>query len=156
MSAMDYFDDLFGPLNLLDTLEGLIRGLAYGDLGYELQIQRADKGGSHTLNEAIDMLRRYGVDTFWYGFDSQKMYFRVKNRQARWAEYVLLHAGVELLNPTFDQRNPGYVARHEPGWMPRPWRAGRGAVGDETDAGGQTQDGERRKHKGLLAWLESL
>ena len=46
MSAMDYFDDLFGPLNFLDTLEGIIRGLAYGDLGYELQIQRTDKGES--------------------------------------------------------------------------------------------------------------
>ena len=49
------------------------------------------------------------------------MYFSVKKRQARWAEYVMLNAGVELANPTFDRRNPGYVGRHGPGWMPQPW-----------------------------------
>jgi len=156
MSAMDYFDDLFGPLNFMDTLEGFIRGLAYGDLGYELQIQRADKGGQHTMNEAIDILKGYGVDTFWYGFDSQKMYFRVKKRQARWAEYILLHAGVELLNPAFDHRNAGYAAGHAPGWMPRPWSAGPAAPGNATAPDRQKNEVEQNKHKGLLAWLESL
>ena len=67
------------------------------------------------MNEAIDILKGYGVDTFWYGFDSQKMYFRVKKRQARWAEYVLLHAGVELLNPAFDHRNAGLCSQSHAG-----------------------------------------
>ena len=30
----------------------------------------------------------------------------------------------DLLNPTFDHRNAEYAARSEPGWMPRPWKAG--------------------------------
>lgn len=156
MSFMDTFDDLFGPLNVIDILEGLIRGLAYGDLGYGFAIARADKDGKHTLNEAREILKGYGVDTFWYGFDSQKMYFRVKNRQARWAEYVLLHAGVELLNPTFDQRNPGYAASHAPGWMPRPWSAGRPTQPEMKSNRQKTSGSAQTKDKGLLAWLDSL
>ncbi|MBI3957546.1 MAG: hypothetical protein HY328_01965 [Chloroflexi bacterium] len=153
---MDTFDDLFGPLNVIDILEGLIRGLAYGDLGYGFEIARADKDGKHTLNEAREILKDYGVDTFWYGFDSQKMYFRVKNRQARWAEYVLLHAGVELLNPAFDQRNAGYAASHAPGWMPRPWSAGPAAKTENAAEGARERETEHEKNKGLLAWLDSL
>jgi len=121
---VDAFDDFFGSLNIIDIAEGLIRGLLYGDMGYQFIIRRGDKGGKHSLTEVREILKGYGIDTFWFGFDSQKMYFRVKNRQARWAEYLLLNAGVELLNPTFDHRNAGYAATKEPGWMPRPWSAG--------------------------------
>lgn len=152
MSAMDLFDDFFGPLNVIDILEGLIRGLASGDMGYQFTIRRGDKGGNHSLTEARDILKGYGVDTFWFGFDSQNMYFRVKKRQARWAEYILLHAGVELLNPAFDHRNAGYTADHTPGWMPRPWSA-EPATKTEPATEGQK---ERNKSKGLLAWLDSL
>lgn len=156
MSFMDTFDDLFGPLNIIDTLEGLIRGLAFGDFGYVFEIARADKGGEHTLNEARAILKGYGVDTFWFGFDSQKMYFRVKNRQARWAEYVLLHAGVELLNPAFDHRNAGYAANHTPGWMPRPWSAGPKTTAEQATGGETERELERENDKGILAWLDSL
>ncbi len=71
--------------------------------------------------EVIKLLRRYGIRTFSWHHDSKNFYFSVKKRQARWAEYILLNAGVELDNPTFDRRNPGYVGRHGPGWMPTPW-----------------------------------
>lgn len=156
MSFMDYFDDIFGPFNLIDIAEGLIRGLAFGDLGYGMAIRRADKGGEHTLRETIHILKGYGVDTFWYGFDSQNMYFRVKKRQARWAEYVLLHAGVELLNPAFDHRNAGYAARHAPGWMPRPWSAGRAETVDKSMGENDSPAQEQPRAKGILGWLDSL
>lgn len=156
MNLMDMFDDIAGPLNLFDFVEGVIRGLAYGDLGYRFVLRRVDKGGNHRMKDAISILEQYGVDTFWYGFDSQKMYFRVKNRQARWAEYVLLHAGVELLNPTFDHRNPGYVAQHEPGWMPRPWSAGPKTADEIDSPSDESGQAEIQQSKGLLDWLDAL
>lgn len=156
MSAMDLFDDFFGPLNVIDILEGFVRGLAYGDMGYQFSIQRGDKGGNHSLTEARDILKGYGISTFWFGFDSQTMYFRVKKRQARWAEYVLLHAGVELLNPAFDHRNAGYAASHAPGWMPRPWSAGPKQTVENATDGAVDPEAERNKDKGILAWLDSL
>lgn len=152
MSLMDYLDDyLLGPMNLLDVLEGVLHGIRYGDFGYQFIIPRADKDGAFTLNEARTLLKEYGVDTFWFGFDATNMYFRVKKRQARWAEYILLHAGVELRNPTFDQRNPGYVAKHSPGWMPTPWseRTVEAADGDDLSE-------EREEVKGIAGWLDRL
>lgn len=154
---MDAIDDfVLGPLNLLDWLEGIAYSLFYRDFGYELAIPRSDKGGKFSQNEMREILSKYGVATYGRRFDSQNMYIRVKKRQARWAEYVLLHAGVELLNPAFDQRNAGYAASHAPGWMPRPWSAGpTGAT--ENDTGSETKHKpERHKDKGILAWLESL
>lgn len=122
MSILDILDDfVLGPLNMIDRLEGMIKGIMYKDMGYQLVIPRYDKGGKLTLNEAEAILRTYGVEVYRRTHDSQNMYFNVKKRQARWAEYLLLHAGAELRNPTFDDRNPGYVATHAPGWMPVPW-----------------------------------
>lgn len=156
MKIDDLYDNIAGSLNYLDMLEGIVRGLWYGDLGHQMILRRVDKGGSHRMSEAIDILKGYGVNTFWYGFDAQNMYFRVKKRQARWAEYVLLHAGVELLNPAFDHRNAGYAASHAPGWMPRPWSDGplRTVKNDARDDREQKADSE--KGKGILAWLDSL
>lgn len=156
MSIEDIYDNIAGSLNYIDMLEGVIRGLLHGDFGYRIVIPRADKGGSHRMSDAIRILEGYGVDTFWYGFDSQKMYFRVKKRQARWAEYILLHAGVELLNPAFDHRNAGYAASHSPGWMPRPWSVGPRTTAEQDTNREREQEPEQEKDKGILAWLDSL
>jgi hypothetical protein len=122
-SLTDFVDDwVLGPFNLIDRLEGFLTGVRYQDLGYEFSIPRTDKGGSFSLNEVRELLKNYGVDTYGRRFDSQRMYFRVKKRQASWAEYILLNRGVELLGPTFDRRNLEYVGRHPAGWMPTPWK----------------------------------
>ncbi len=121
-ALMDLLDQyVFGPLNLLDRLEGLLSAGRHRDAGHEIAIPRVDKGGKFSLNEVRDLLRRYGVATYGRRFDAHHMYIRVKKRQARWAEYVLLRAGVELGNPLYDPRNAGYPARHPPGTMPRAW-----------------------------------
>jgi len=154
---MDAVDDfVLGPLNLLDWLEGIAYSLFYRDFGFELAIPRSDKEGKFSQNEMREILSRYGVATYGRRFDSQNMYIRVKKRQARWAEYVLLHAGVELLNPAFDHRNAGYAASHAPGWMPRPWSAGPSVAANNGTDSGSKQEPERPKGKGLLAWLDSL
>lgn len=115
---MDWLDDfIFGPLNVIDRLDGWIRGAMYGDFGYKIIIPRYDKGGKHTLNECNALLNHYGVAVYGRTHDSQNMYFKVKKRQARWAEYVLTQAGVEMKNPPYDSRNAGYFK----GKLPRAW-----------------------------------
>jgi len=135
------FDDILGPINPIDRAEGLFSAIRYGDwkrassrgtAGYAAEFVRSATGmncarfsisaeGDHNLAEVEKLLRKYGIPVFGRTYDAGHMYFSVKKRQARWAEYVMLNAGVELANPTFDRRNPGYVGKHGPGWMPQPW-----------------------------------
>jgi hypothetical protein len=157
VSIMDFLNDFVtGPLNLIDHTEWLISGLRYGDLGHQFAIPRADKGGAYNLNQVEEILKTYGVDVYGRSHDSKNMYFHVKKRQARWAEYLMLHAGVELCNATVDERNPGYAASHKPGWMPRPWSE----AGDERAHPAQAQPtGQKAESKGftgIVDWLNRL
>jgi hypothetical protein len=125
MSIMDFLDDfVFGPLNLINRVEGLIKLAIYHDRGVRLAIPREDKGGKHSLPEVRALLRKYGVDSFGCTHDARNLYFSVKQRQAAWAEYLLLHAGIALLSPPVDPRNAKYVAQHSPGWLPPSWEDG--------------------------------
>lgn len=123
MSAiMDILDDLvLGPLNLINRIEGVARLAVARDHGVRFSLLRLDKGGKHTRVEARALLAKYGVATFGTTHDSRCLHFLVKSRQAKWAEYLLLHAGMELQNPLIDPRNAQYANRHARGWMPRPW-----------------------------------
>lgn len=141
MSFWDLFDDLLGPLSPIDRAEGFFSAIRYGDwkrasksgpAGYATEFLRSATGSNcakfsipatadHNLVEVEKILRRYGIPVFGRTYDAGHMYFSVKKRQASWAEYIMLNAGVELDNPTFDRRNPSYVGRHGPGWMPTPW-----------------------------------
>ena len=122
MNLLDILDDwVLGPLNIFNKAQRYIMGACYRDIGYQLAMPRCDKGGNFPVLEAQKLLKNYGIVTYGRTHDATYFYFYVKKRQARWAEYLLLHAGVELHSPLFDQRNPGYMASHEPGWMPTPW-----------------------------------
>jgi len=122
VSLMDLLDDyIFGPLNYVDRLEGLLKALYYQDTGVRFAIPRKGKGGKHTLQDVSQILQQYGIPIFCRTHDSKNMYFRVKKRQAAWAEYLLLNAGIELNHPLVDPRNINYAASHPPGWMPTPW-----------------------------------
>lgn len=118
---MDFLDDfVMGPLNVIDRAEGLLSGIRYGDIGHKFAIARTDKGGAHSLSECEETLNRYGIAVYGRTHDAGRMYFRVKHRQASWAEYVLRRAGVELLSPPVDDRNAGWAARRSN--MPKAWR----------------------------------
>ena len=120
MSLMDFIDDFIaGPLDLIDKLEGILSGIRHRDMGRQFAIPRADKGGAHNLASVEEILGRYQIAVYGRGFDSKNMYFLVKNRQAVWAEYILLRSGVTLMTDTVDGRNVGWAARHTgppPAW----------------------------------------
>jgi hypothetical protein len=103
---LDFFDDFIaGPLNILDRLEHLLTGARFGDMGYQIKIKRADKGGSHTLSDVERMLKKFGVAVYGRTHDANHMYFHVKNRQGRWAAYTLAGHGVDVENESFDAQS---------------------------------------------------
>lgn len=138
---MAFLDNVLGLADWPDRLEGLIMSLRYGDyatartrgpfalLGevgrsalktntWRFALRRS---GGHSLAEVEALLKRYGIPIFGRTYDAKAIYFHVKKRQARWAEYIMLQAGVELLNPPFDSRHVRGVVRHARGPMPTSW-----------------------------------
>ncbi len=144
MSIMDILDDfVFGPFNLISRIEGLFKEVKYDDSSVRFALVRLDKGGSHNFHEVRTLLNKYGISIFGVTHDSQCLFFRVKQRQAAWSEYLLLHAGVELrIERLIDPRNAKYVAMHTPGWMPTPWIERKNQPDAETE-------GERVEHSPL-------
>ncbi len=63
-------------------------------------------------------LRRYGVRIWGRGFSGAHFSFRVKRRQARWAEYLLTRRGIPVTSAPFDPRNLRYAERYAPGDEP--------------------------------------
>jgi len=68
--------------------------------------------------EIESLLMRHGVRIWGRGFVGEQIYFRVKKRQARWAEYLLLRRGVPVTSGPFDPRNTDYAERYAPGSEP--------------------------------------
>lgn len=117
--ALDLIDNLLGPLNGVARLDWLIRSIICGNTGHEFKVRYQDSGGTHSREEIERILKRYGVICYGRLHDAKHMYFFVKRRQAKWAEYLLLHAGVKVLSKPVARR----VQRRPAGWMPKPWRA---------------------------------
>ncbi len=64
------------------------------------------------------LLLRHGVKIWDRGIAGDHLYFCVKRRQARWAEYLLLRAGIPIATARIDPRNTIYASRYEPGSEP--------------------------------------
>jgi hypothetical protein len=68
----------------------------------------ADSGWQ--INDIQALLLQHGIKLWGVGYWNNELYFRVKKRQAHWAQYVLLRADVPLLHGLVDgsRANPGY------------------------------------------------
>jgi hypothetical protein len=64
------------------------------------------------------LLRRHGVKIWDRGIAGDDLYFCVKQRQAKWAEYLLLRAGVPVTSALIDPRNRHYAEKYAPGSEP--------------------------------------
>ncbi len=142
MNPLDLFDAIFGPVNPISRLLGVLSATINGSYksaakrnGVIGVVSEASKNvagansyrfafsrkGAQTLEGIHELLGKYGVHTFSYLHDHENFYFNVRRSQAGWAEYVLLRAGVELQGGLFDSRNAVYRNYHAPGSMPMPW-----------------------------------
>jgi hypothetical protein len=65
------------------------------------------------------LLKRYGVKVWDRGLAGDALYFCVKRRQVRWAEYLLLRAGVPVMSVLTEPRNRKWAERYPPGSEPR-------------------------------------
>ena len=64
------------------------------------------------------LLARHGVKVWDRGLAGHNLYFCVKRRQVRWAEYLLLRAGVPVTSVLTEPRNYDYAERYPPGSEP--------------------------------------
>ncbi|CAG0935556.1 hypothetical protein TFLX_04398 [Thermoflexales bacterium] len=64
------------------------------------------------------LLQRHGVKVWDRGIAGDDFYFCVKRRQVKWAEYLLLRAGVPVTSALVDSRNFKYSQQYAPGSEP--------------------------------------
>jgi hypothetical protein len=64
------------------------------------------------------LLKRHGVKVWDRGLAGDDLYFCVKRRQVKWAEYLLMRAGVPVTSVLVDPRNRDYGQRYPPGSEP--------------------------------------
>ena len=114
MNAQSIFDDIAGSLNYFDRIAGLFWSVVYRDTGHRFKVMYEDRGGEHSRDDIKRMLAKYRIPTYSQGFDADHMYFRVKNRQAKWADYIMRRAGVEIVGEPLGP-DPG------PGPLPKAW-----------------------------------
>lgn len=145
---MDFLDNwLFGPANLIDRFTGLLRGIGYGDLGHRFKVRYADRGGHHTRAEIEAMLSKYGIAVYGRTHDANHLYFLVKKRQARWADYLMRNAGVAVVGEPLTAGN-GKPRRQ----MPAAWADNPPKNGGKT-AKPTKRTAAKRATKGLWARL---
>ena len=107
--------ELIAHLDLFERVDELARALL-GIRSWRFAIPR-DCGWSGKQIERF--LGRYGVDVWGRNFNSDYLFFRVKLRQANWAEYLMYRRGIPVHSPPFNPRNRLYGIRHSPGSEPR-------------------------------------
>jgi len=152
----DFLDNyIYGPLNYIDRIEGLMKAAKYHDSGYRFAIPRPDKGGKHSLCQVEELLTTYGIAVFCRTFDADNHYFRVKNRQAEWAEYLMLLQGVELQGLLLNEQNADHAANAPVGWMPRPWSV-KDISTNELLQDSQPSSTKRSTHDTLLRKLQDF
>ena len=125
---MKWLDGILGRLNLVDWVIGFVHGIAVGDvLPRKIAIPNPHcepQPGQRFWNqrEVINILKSYHIDCYQFGFDEQTIWLHVPQRQARWAEYLLLRAGAPVVMDTVDERNAGWASNPKHGGhMPPRW-----------------------------------
>ena len=150
--------DAIASLNWIDRVEGLLSSFLnadwkgavnrtgpagiIGEVGRTVVGQNrwqiyVPRSSSWSGAEIERFLRHYGIKIWGRGFAGSSIYFSVKERQANWAEYLLLRRGIPIDGPLFNPQNAIYGAQHTPGDRPSAWA-----------------DHEQRPRKGLDGFLD--
>ncbi len=108
-------------IDLLNPLDGLVGELFHGPLH---RIYFSRDGGFHG-GDVEEILRRYGIRVWGRQVVGDNFGLLVKRRQAKWAEHVLLKAGVPIASALVDERNRKYANRPCTK-MPKAWGKGIG------------------------------
>ncbi len=144
LSAVEHIEWMFMNMDYIDAFEGAIFAIRRADwkgawkrrgpLGIVTELLAAitsrnsptiwvSRMGSWSGIDVERLLRKYGVRIGGRGATPREIYFHVARRQVKWAEYVLLRAGVTVTSVLKEGRNHEWAARHQgapvPAWRDR-------------------------------------
>ncbi|MCC6170325.1 MAG: hypothetical protein IT329_24115 [Caldilineaceae bacterium] len=106
-----FFGSILGGLTHADWsgawarggLWGLVREGLAALTGFNAWPFFVDARGAWPPDEVAALLRANGIATWGWGYAGGEFYFRVKRRQAHWAQYLLLHNGVAVGGRLLDE-----------------------------------------------------
>jgi hypothetical protein len=113
---MEALLDLLAHLDWFERLDEYLRS-ARGVRSWRFCVPRDCGWSGHQIEK---FLRRYGIRIWGRNFSREHLFFRVKLRQANWAEYLLRRRDIPVCGPLFNPLNAEYGVRHAPGSEPRP------------------------------------
>jgi hypothetical protein len=140
------FADILDAFNWMDRLEGLVSSLTYADwkgalkkagptglvgeaartlAGENTWTFHIDRNACWSGGDAERLLKHYGVRLWGRRVTGHHFILTVEQRQANWAEYLLLRRGMSLDGRLFNPDNQRYAQKYAPGDQP-PARADRG------------------------------
>jgi len=111
---MNEIVELLARLDWFERLDAFLRQLS-GQDSWQFYVPR-DCGWSGIEMERL--LKRHGVKIWDRDFTRDCLTFRVKRRQANWAEYLLRRRGIPVVSQPFNPLNDEYARRHAPGSEP--------------------------------------
>lgn len=138
MNLYDFLD----AFNLIDRIEGAISSLVNADwakarqgppvIGFATEIARTVVGANSWTfyipresgwagGDVEALLRRYGVVVWGRRVTGKYSIMSVKERQANWAEYLILRQAIPLAGRLFNPANAVYARKHAPGDRPPAW-----------------------------------
>ena len=129
--GMGLYTAVAGRLNLIDLVEGWVRGALAGDIvGHRIALPYPESSWWEEnpdipywcMGDVKRLLGDYHIYTYAHGFDENEIWTHCKQKQARWAEYLLQRAGAPVIMAEVDGRNVGWAtdAKHG-GAMPARW-----------------------------------
>lgn len=131
--------DIPAYFDLIDRIEGVISTFRnadwkgarkrHGRLGYIVEFTSCltsrnsptiyfQFGSSWRGIDVERLLRRHGVRIWDRGLAGDDLYFCVKRRQVKWAEYILMRAGVPVTRNLREPRNRIWGEKYPPGSEP--------------------------------------
>lgn len=89
---------------------GIVGELARSAVGINTRPFLVPCSSEWKIEDIQALLYRHGIKLWGVGYWNNELYFRVKGRQAHWAQYVLLRAGIPLRYGLLDGSRavPGY------------------------------------------------
>ena len=117
LDLLTNFDVLYLPQTIIESLwhsnwKGAYRQAGIMGLGrevmnsllgfnsYQFYVSMNRGWSGHGINS---LLTRHGIKMWGWTFANGEMFFRVKKKQAAWAQYVMLREGVPLQSPLLGQ-----------------------------------------------------
>lgn len=99
--------EVLAKLDWFERLDELIHWLS-GVKSWKFAVSRSSGFSGQQIES---MLKKYGVKVWGRGFTRETLTFRVNEKQANWAEYLLYQNHIPVFSRPFNPENASYAAR---------------------------------------------